>query len=386
MLKKFTFLLFFPVLTLNAQYKSVQYNYEKNWLGENQPLPAESQWMLNGSMPASIDMVEMELFGSNDLDKKPLFSSDYRSASGFQERTFSIPVNYMLRGNKEYTIRINYFRPAAPAEIEQLKVMIGEAVSSYLIMSVRSDRNSISLSKHPRLMRQELDQIVVKVLELYRNRTGIDFPGFSDLIYNKLQQIDDLSLGKARFNILGSKDTNEQDLKVAFFQQNLEELKQMCMQEINQYLGFEFLVLADSRVIPNYPTEKTRTTLPINFGYGGVYNTGGFEDLSYDSAPYAGVSFPLGNPALNSKFRSNSSISAGIFINNFDFGDDEEITGPLIGRPIYLAYGYKTAYFLRLNAGMTLLQDENSNDNSKIYIRPFVGLSVELNLWLGLSR
>lgn len=35
MLKKFTFLLLFPVLTLNAQYKSVQYSYEKNWLGEN---------------------------------------------------------------------------------------------------------------------------------------------------------------------------------------------------------------------------------------------------------------------------------------------------------------------------------------------------------------
>lgn len=386
MLKKFTFLLLFPVLTLNAQYKSVQYDYEKNWLGENQPLPAESQWMLNGLMPDGVDMVELELFGSNDLDKKPLFSSDYRTAPGFQERRFSIPVNYMLKGNNEYTLRINYFRPAAPFEIEQLKVMIGEAVSSYLTMSVRSERNSVTLSKHPRLMRQELDQIVEKGLELYRNRTGLDFPGFSDLIYNKLQQVDDLSLRKARFNIFRNEDDNEQTLKVAFFQQNLEELKLMSMQEVDQYLGNDFLVLADSRVIPNYSTEKTRGTLPINFGYGGVYNKGGFEDLSYDSAPYAGVSFPFGNPALSSKFFSNSSISAGVFLTNFDFGDDKEITGPLIGRPIYLAYGYKTAYFLRLNAGMTILQNENSSESSTIFIRPFVGLSIELNLWLGLSR
>lgn len=386
MLKKFTFLLLFPVLTLNAQYKSVQYSYEKNWLGENQPLPAESQWMLNGSMPASIEMVELELYGSNDLDRKPLYRSDFRKASGIQEGSFSIPVNYILKGNNEYTLRVNYFRPAAPTEIEQLKIMIGEALASYLNMSVRSDRNSVSLSKHPRLMRQELDQIVEKGLGLYRNRTGIAFPGFSDLIYTKLHQINDLSLRKARFNILGSKDADEQALKITFFQQNLEDLKQMCMQEVNQYLGFQFLVLADSRVIPNYPTEKTRRTLPINFGYGGIYNEGGFNDLSYDSAPYAGVSFPLGNPALHRKFRSNSSVSAGVFLNNFDFGDSKEITGPLVGRPIYVAYGYKTAYFLRFNAGMTVLQEENQSDKSNIYIRPFVGLSIELNLWLGLSR
>jgi hypothetical protein len=63
MIRKLTLLLLFPVMTLNAQFKSVQYNYEKNWLGENQPLPAESQWMLNGSLPAGIDMVELTLFG-----------------------------------------------------------------------------------------------------------------------------------------------------------------------------------------------------------------------------------------------------------------------------------------------------------------------------------
>lgn len=388
MLKKITLLLLFPVMTLNAQFKGVQYNYEKNWLGENQPLPAESQWMLNGMLPAGIDMVELTLFGSTDFNKKPLFTADYRKPTGYQERSFSIPVNYVLRGNSEYTLRINYFRTTTPEEIDMLGEMIQQAVASYLKMSVISGRNSVSLARHPRLMRQELDQIVIKGLELYRNKVGVDFPGFSDLIYNKLEQINQLSLRQARFNIIRREGDDDQAVRMAFFHENLEDLQQMCFHEITQYLGFEFLVLADSRVISNYPTESTRSTLPINFGFGGVYNEGGFSDMSYDSAPYAGISFPLGNPALTGKFRSNSSVSAGVFLTNFDFGDGREITGPLIGRPIYVAYGYKTAYFLRFNAGMAILQEEknNSNSSSNIFIKPFVGLSLELNLWLGLSR
>jgi hypothetical protein len=295
----------------------------------------------------------------------------------------------LLRGNSEYTLRINYFRTTVPEEINLLGEMIQKAVASYLKMSVSSGRNTVSLAKHPRLMRQELDQIVIKGLELYRNKVGIDFPGFSDLVYNKLEQIDQLSLRQARFNIIRREGEDDQAVRMAFFHQNLEDLQQMCFQEINQYLGFEFMVLADSRVITNYPTESIRGTLPINFGYAGIYNEGGFNNLSYDSAPYAGISFPLGNPALAGRFRSNSSISAGLFLTNFDFGDGRKITGPVIGRPIYVAYGYKTAYFLRLNAGMAILQEEKNSSNnvsSNIFLKPFVGLSLELNLWLGLSR
>lgn len=388
MLKKLTLLLlFFPVITINAQFKSIQYNYEKNWLGEKQPLPAESQWMLNGMLPAGIDMVELVLYGSADFDKKSLFAANYRKPADYQEQSFSIPVNYVLRGNNKYTLRINYFRPASREEVNLLGIMIREAIDSYLNMSVVSGRNSVSLAKHPRLMRQELDQIVSKGLELYRNRIGVEFPGFSDLVYNKLERINDLSLRRARFNILSKEGEDDMALRVAFFQQNLEDLQQLCAHEVNQFLGFDLLVLADSRVLPDYPSEPTRNTLPINFGFAGIYNKGGFSDISYDSAPYAGISFPLGNPALAGKFRSNSSISAGLFLTNFDFGDGREITGPLIGRPVYVAYGYKTAYFLRFNAGMAILQEEkNNNSSSKIFVKPFVGLSLELNLWLGLSR
>ena len=94
--------------------------------------------------------------------------------------------------------------------------------------------------------------------------------------------------------------------------------------------------------------------------------------------------------ALNSRFVSNSSISAGIFLNNVEDQFGKEVTGPLVGRPIYGAYGYRLFRMVRLNAGAAVLQkatiDAQQLDINKIYLSPFVGVSLEINLWLGLER
>ncbi|MBC8111017.1 MAG: hypothetical protein H7Y04_08160, partial [Verrucomicrobia bacterium] len=43
--------------------------------------------------------------------------------------------------------------------------------------------------------------------------------------------------------------------------------------------------------------------------------------------------------------------------------------------------------FLRLNAGATLLKNTSPNfSGNQIYVRPFVGLSAEINLWMGLKK
>lgn len=96
-----------------------------------------------------------------------------------------------------------------------------------------------------------------------------------------------------------------------------------------------------------------------------------------------GLSIPLGNPHLNSKFWSNSSISAGILLQDLDFGE-RTMTGPGVEKPLYLAFGYKTAYFLRLNAGTTILTEKGNSSN--VEFSPFIGASIEINIWMGLNR
>ena len=335
-------------------------------------------------------MVEISIYQSTDLSETPIYSSEYRLPEGYESDQFTIPVNKNLRGNEQYTVTISYFKRASDGEVTRLRQMVIDAVQSYIELSSVADRNDIDLSKHPELMIQDMNQIVADGMSLYRSRVGNKFPGFSQIVYDKLEQIDDLTLRKAKFNVFKTEDdVSERQQRVKYFKENVDELIKLVERETSQYLGYNFFVLEQVRVIKDYRTEKTRNVIPINVGYAAVFNQDNFDDLDnidenqYGGSVMLGLSVPLGNPYLSNKFWSNSSISAGVLLQNIDYGD-QELTGPVIDRPFYLAYGYKTAYFIRLNLGAAVLTEKNGND--KVQFSPFIGVSAEINLWLGLSR
>ncbi len=382
----FTLLLaatFFTPSTTYAQYETVVYDYSKNRFGENEPLPAEQNWMLTGEAPAGVQMVELQIFRADRSSKKFLYASDFQRPNAFEASKFTIPVNFKLRGNTAYNLKILYFKTASDDDMRRLSEMVNSALSAYLSQSVVAGRRQVSLAKHPRIIIQELDQIVADGLELYRNRMGTEFNGFSDIVYDKLERIDDLKLKAARFNILKEPDADERQTRVAYFQKSTEELAQLMEREVNHYLSGNFYVLREARSVPNYMSEATRRTLPINLGYAAVYDNLTPDGFAVEGAPMVGISFPLGNPNFSGNFWSNSSLSAGVMLQNVTLDGDRVHRGPLIDRPLYFAYGYKTAYFLRINAGAAVMEEAGTGT---VRVTPFVGLSVELNLWLGLSR
>lgn len=370
-------------LSAQAQYETVVYDYSKNWFGENQPLPAEKRWMLTGETPEGIKMVELQIFQSGNRSDRLLHASDYQRAEGSESARFTIPVNYKLHGNTAYDFKVLYFEEASDADMRRLSEMVNAALTSYLNQSVVAGKRQVSLAKHPRIIIQELDHIVMDGLELYRNRMGLTFDGFSDIVYDKLERMDDLKLKAARFNILKEPDADKRQTRVAFFQKNMEELAQLLAREVNHYLSGSFYVLREARKVNGYKSETTRWTLPVNVGYAAVYDNVKSGDFAVEGAPMVGISFPLGNPNFSGKFLSNSSLSAGLLLQNVTLDGDRVHEGPLVNRPLYFAYGYKTAYFLRINAGATVMEEVGTGT---VRLSPFIGLSVELNLWLGLNR
>jgi hypothetical protein len=128
--------------------------------------------------------------------------------------------------------------------------------------------------------------------------------------------------------------------------------------------------------------------LSLNAGYGGVYKSGSYSNVNYFDGFFAGVSFPLANYALSNSFISKTSFSAGVFFNNFDIDNNSYLTGPVVGRPLYAALGYRFLNFVKVSAGTTILQEENRllNTTGNVQFKPFVGLGIELDLWLGLKK
>lgn len=380
-------ILLLTTIFAKAQFESVQYDYEKNWFGENQKLPAETSWMLSGLVPRNISSVAVEIYSSEDRNKDPLHTDVWLQPIGSDSATnFYIPVNYSLRSSSKYTIEIKYYRDMTPVEKANLKQEVYDAVRSYIQLNVVASKNDVDLKKDPKEMVKDLNKLMKDGLVLFKSKLNVPFPGFSDLVLDQLENMDDLNLKRGKFNILKKDDDDtKRDQKIEYFKVQLENLQKVIKREIDQYLSYDLAILEISRVIPNYETKSTRNVVAVNVGYGAVHNKGGFnEKIDYDSSPYLGISFPLANPNFSGKFWSNSSISTGVFFNDFEFDNGETYTGPLVGRPFYLAYGYKAAYFIRFNVGATLL--ENKGGNNTLFVRPFIGASIEINLWMGLHR
>ncbi|MBA3284355.1 MAG: hypothetical protein H0U27_04765 [Nitrosopumilus sp.] len=379
----------FLCTSLYAQYQSITFNYEKNYFNESLPLPAEKLFIINGNLSPKIQLVELLIYDDN-IDEDPLYQTTWKRNYGNNKTTFSMPVNYALRGNSQYTFVINYFEPAAVKESKDLLAALSKGLHAYIYQMVDVNSRNIRLKDNYRIVMSDLNTIVMSGMNNYKNMSNIDFNGFSDIVKLRVKQIDNASFKNAELLVTSKTEDTNVNVKQKYIEGLLNDLYNLTVSEISQVINTELLVITDSRIVKNYPTEKTRNTLAINAGYGGVYDSGDLNDINYGSAPFAGLSFPLGKKAFSSAFWSKTSISTGIFLKNIDLIDGGEITGPLIDKPIYIGLGYKVLHFIRLNAGMTILQKEKTSLSeisfNKIYTRPFVGASVEFNLWIGLDK
>jgi len=369
---------------LIAQYQTVIYDYEKNYFNQGQPLPAESYFMLSAPIRQDIQLVELEIYKPGRSRLLPLYKTSWKRSFSNNAAAFELPVNYQLRGDGEYDLAIKSYRRVTDVERENLKKSLYKTTDSYIHSVLETNNRKSFISKPAGQIIADLNDIIKQGTSYYRNKIDLEFVGFSDIISNNLKQINEI---KGTRRIFGKKVKGETEEKMLNYQIN--ELMIATHTELDQFLNTELLVLDDNKKIIDYKTEKTRSYIAINAGYGGAYFDGGYNDLNYGSSPYLGISVPFGKASFSKPFWSNSSLSFGAFIRNFKDKDDKTVSGPIFKRPLYLAYGYKIFRFIRLNAGATVVEFEktNLNDNfGKIRVKPFIGISAELNFWLGLSR
>lgn len=384
----FSLLSLLPLIAI-CQYRTVVFDYERSSFNENQPLPAESNFLVTGSINPDIELVEVRIYdpgkaGHNDVLAKFVWKRSY----GNEKETFTVPINYKLDGNTEYDFEINYYSYIEAGQREKVREELHKALDAYIDQSITIKRNRIALDRSYKTVLEDMNSIVNDGFRMYKNKVNFNFGGFSGLIENKLRDIDGKSLKEGPVYYADAED--EERAKLLYARKQIDELKILVKNEANQVIGSDLLYVVDSRRVNSYPTEKTSNYLALNIGYGGIYNSGGVDNLSYDTAPFAGVSIPFGKRALNSMFWSNTSISLGVFLQNINDGEGRTVTGPLVNLPSYAGLGYKIFRIIRLNAGVSFLElqsDQSSATNfSQVYIRPFVGASLELNIWVGADR
>jgi len=196
-------------------------------------------------------------------------------------------------------------------------------------------------------------------------------------------------LRKARFNVAEEEGDSKRDMRLRFGDGMVETLAQMLEAEVNAYLSSGVLVITESRMVIGQKTQNRSKVIAINAGYAATHLGSATNNLAYGGSPTVGVSFPLGNESFRGNFWTNSAISVGVMLLDMPLGGDV-VSGPIINRPFMVGYGYKFARILRANIGATVLQTKGSSapkfDFTGVSVRPYIGLSVEVNLWLGFDR
>ncbi len=372
-----------------AQYKAVNFDYEKNYFNQGQALPAEDYFMVSGNVNNGIDLVEVEVHRSGKIEKNnPLYATTWKRSFNNTGQTFELPMNYKLRGNSEYDFVISTYRKASQTEKDNLQQILNSSLDAYVDGVISIERRRLAINKPTGSMVEDLNDIVRSGTQFYVNKINFNFPGFSDIVKNKIKQLKEAKLRGGLFNFSKKEADTRRDARRMYGEKLVGELKTALHTELEQMINTEMMVLSDKKEVRDYPTEKTRNVLAINAGYGGVYFSGGLNDLAYDSAPYVGLSFPLGKAAMSKTFWRNTSISAGVFLEDFTDEYGNQVTGPIFGRPYYLGLGYRAFQFIRINAGATFLENAANTtiDVSNISVKPFVGISAEINLWMGLGN
>ncbi len=380
---------FFSINNAKAQYATAVFEYEKSSFNNSQNLPAEENLMISGAAQPETVLVEITILDdkSNRKDApKPLFVATWVRPPYSSIGTFTVPVNYKLRGSSKYDVQIDFYRRITDMERENLRQDLYNNLFAYTEQSFTVERKRARVIGGTAQLVRNLDEIARKGISLYRNRSQLQFTGFSDLVVSKIDQINKANLKKGKF--IFSKEKNK-DARADYRVKLLTELKQLLASELGQVLNVDLLVLQDRKFMDDYPTEKTRTEIPLNVGYGGVHLKGtNSENSSFGTSPYFGLSLPLGKKGFAGQFWSRSSISAGFFLNNFEDDNGEKITGPIFKRPTYIGLGYRVFRFIRFNAGATFLEDKSQGSSltDQIYIRPFVGFSAEFRFWIDLEK
>lgn len=370
-------------ISLYAQYPVVTFNYERSGFNEGQPLPSETYFILNGAVSTQVRMVEMVLYANADLKKQELYSSVWKREFNNTKQSFSMPVHYKLRSDRDYTVVLNYYREAQQAEIENLRQELNYTLDAYVDLNFIQGKKSFSLVKNSSAMISDLNSIVNESLKNYRSLSNYNFEGFSDLVRDQIKAIEGVSYNR----MFGKKaDADDRESKSAMY---LERLKTHLHLEAAHIFNSGLLATGDSKIIKNYPTVEQKSIITLNFGYGGVLLDHTSAETTIGHGVMAGLTIPLGKQAFAKEFFSRSAIVTGIYLNDFTGSGGEKLTGPVINKPVFLGLGYNIFQFMRVTAGGVVLTEVSGTQGltlGDIQVKPFVGISADINLWIGLNK
>ncbi|MGH1436440.1 MAG: hypothetical protein ACRBG0_18490 [Lewinella sp.] len=369
------------ISSLFGQFTSVNYDIEKNYFNEGQALPAEKPLVFTGEVPTGVDLIAIRILPAKN-GKSPLYETTWIDFDNEKNRTYSLSANYPLRASAQYDIQFDFYTSIDQSDMQALAERVMSQTDAYLAASFKTDGNGIKATDKPDKMVTELEELIREALREYRFKSDQSAVQLSGAIEQQLASMATLATPKKEG---AAEETNSTLLSA------IKSAQASVRKEVEGIMNKSWSKLAFTRYVDDYPTTDKKGSFALNVGYGLVYLDDKNDNISYDNSPYAGLSFPLSNSTIAPRFLRNASVSMGVFLNNLNDDKGNEISGLLVGRPLYLGLDYKLFEFVHFNMGATFLEKTTAATATEpefkdAYIRPFVGLSAKIDLSIGLGK
>ena len=356
-----------------CQMPTVRFNAQKMHFDDGGKLPAAKAFSVAVDAGTEIDQVKLQISAASFDKNKILYESEWKRRNGDKGITAFIPNYYKLRSGRDYNLRFLFYRKVTETERKQMNEMLLGSATSVLQTSIKEKENKWKFVASVDEVYAALNSMLEDGMINYSTKTDLAKPAFSGIIENMLRAL--------------PKSWSAADTSFESGNKTMNALQNQLINELEMLANNYAYVIAETITVADYPVERSFNSLAVNVGYAGIYKSGGISDVDYFSGPYAGISIPLGNKVFSGRFWHNASLSAGIFLKDFVVSDSVKFTGPVVQKPIYVAFGYRVFKYLRFQAGTTIMEEVNTNTNVKsVQFKPFIGLSLELNLWLGLDK
>ncbi len=146
----------------------------------------------------------------------------------------------------EHRIIINYYQPADEQQLDQFQDLVSSYLNVYIERCAEMKNDDVSLRKSRKETMRDLNGIVEGVLEFYEYEKLKDFKGFSSMVANKLDAIEDLDFSKSSFAAGASDEESRKRMQNFYLEKELSDLKLLVNMEAGIYSDDNLMVIDGS--------------------------------------------------------------------------------------------------------------------------------------------
>jgi len=371
-------------ILLFAQERTVKIDFETGSFKNNPNIPSDKPFLIQGEAGKDIEMVKVNIFNENK--NYILHSFVWNRCASNNTETFNIVIPAVLRSNSRYDFEIITYKLMSENQKQILLAEMENRIRFFLQNNIYFNGRDVSI-RRPKDVYKKLKTLIDESLFHQESKNAIGYQTPSSLVLNELEKQNEF-----RFSGFLKQKTNVERDSIAnqMISRKIEHLTSLIISELQPYVNSQLVQHHRKTEVKSVPTDKEPFTLPVNAGMYlwdmALYDNPSVHNINF--TPGAGITIPFKS---KTKFAARHSLfdsfgfSAGILFDQIKDADGNEYTTPGVNLPVYTGLGFRVFKVVRLNAGVLILGEKGTQDFSNLSVIPTVGMSLELNLWMGIK-